>query len=245
VVALTIAGSDSGGGAGIQADLKTFQAFGVWGTSAITAVTAQNTLGVHQSQILPASLVRAQIDAVASDIGVGAAKTGMLGSAAVIQAVVAAVADHEITSLVVDPVIVTSHGDLLLEPDALAVLRDRLLPVCALVTPNVPEAEALAGRKLSGLDDMPDLASAIGALGPQAVLLKGGHLDGARSPDLLWTGEWSSGSTAPGCRGATPTAPGAPCQRPYARNWLSAPPSGGRARRARRSSRPPSAPACR
>jgi hydroxymethylpyrimidine/phosphomethylpyrimidine kinase len=195
-VALTIAGSDSGGGAGIQADLKTFQAFGVWGTSAITAVTAQNTLGVQQSQVLPAALVRAQIDAVAGDIGVAAAKTGMLGSAEVILAVVAAVAENEIAPLVVDPVIVTSHGDLLLEPDALAVLRDRLLPVCALVTPNLPEAEALVGRKLNGVDDMPELAAAVGALGARAVLLKGGHLEGARSPDLLWTGgmvEWLDG----------------------------------------------------
>jgi hydroxymethylpyrimidine/phosphomethylpyrimidine kinase len=196
VVALTIAGSDSGGGAGIQADLKTFQAFGVWGTSAITAVTAQNTLGVHESQVLPASLVRAQIDAVATDIGVGAAKTGMLGSAAVIRAVVEAVADHGLGILVVDPVIVTSHGDLLLEPDALAVLRDRLVPVCTLVTPNIPEAEALTGRKLTGVDGMPDLAAAIGALGAPAVLLKGGHLDGPRSPDLLWAAgmvEWLDG----------------------------------------------------
>jgi len=130
------------------------------------------------------------------DIGVGAAKTGMLGSAAVIQAVVAAVADHAFPVLVVDPVIVTSHGDLLLEPDALAVLRDQLLPACTLVTPNIPEAEALAGRTLTGVDDMPNLAAAIGALGARAVLLKGGHLDGPRSPDLLWAGgmvEWLDG----------------------------------------------------
>lgn len=200
-VALTIAGSDSGGGAGIQADLKTFQAFGVWGTSALTGVTAQNTLGVHESLVLPASLVRAQIDAVATDIGVGAVKTGMLGSAAVIRVVVGAIADHGLSDLVVDPVIVTSHGDLLLEVDALSVLRERLLPLCALVTPNIPEAEALVGRKLEGVDDMPELAAAVGACGARAVLLKGGHLEAPRSPDLLWADgmvEWLDGPRLPG-----------------------------------------------
>src|SRR5262249_11915265 len=127
-VALTVAGSDSGGGAGIQADLKTFEAFGVWGTSALTGVTAQNTLGVHDSLVLPPGLVRAQIDAVVDDLGVAAAKTGMLGSAAVIEVVAAAVAEHRLAPLVVDPVLVTSHGELLLERDAVGVLRDILLP---------------------------------------------------------------------------------------------------------------------
>lgn len=200
-VALTIAGSDSGGGAGIQADLKTFEAYGVWGTSALTGITAQNTIGVHQSLVLPAWLVRAQIDAVVSDMGVTAAKTGMLGSAAVIEAVAAAVADHGLTLLVVDPVLVTSHGDLLLEPDALDVLRRVLLPLATLVTPNLPEAEALLSRPISGVDAMADAAAELASLGAAAVLLKGGHLGGGRSPDLLWRDgreEWLDGPRLPG-----------------------------------------------
>jgi hydroxymethylpyrimidine/phosphomethylpyrimidine kinase len=195
-VALTIAGSDSGGGAGIQADLKTFEAFGVWGTSALTGVTAQNTLGVHDALVLPPALVRAQIDAVVGDFGVGATKTGMLGSAAVIEAVAGAVIDHGLTPLIVDPVLVTSHGELLLEADALGVLRQILLPLATLVTPNIPEAEALLGRSIVGAEAMPEAAAELAAFGPAAVLLKGGHLGGDRSPDLLWRdgrGEWLDG----------------------------------------------------
>lgn len=198
---LTIASSDSGGGAGIQADLKTFAAFGVWGTSAITAVTAQNTLGVHDSLVLPAALVRAQIDAVISDLGAAAVKTGMLGSAAVIEAVAGAVADHGVARLVVDPVLVTSHGDLLLEADALAVLRRVLLPLATLVTPNIPEAEALLSRPIGGADAMIEAAAELASLGSAAVLLKGGHLGGDRSPDLLWCDGrelWLDGPRLPG-----------------------------------------------
>jgi hydroxymethylpyrimidine/phosphomethylpyrimidine kinase len=201
VVALTIAGSDSGGGAGIQADLKTFEAFGVWGTSALTGVTAQNTLGVHGSLVLPASLVRAQIDAVVTDLGVAAAKTGMLGSAAVIEAVASAVVDHGLAPLVVDPVLVTSHGDLLLEADAIGVLRQVLLPLATLVTPNLPEAEALLSRRIGGVEAMVEAAAELAALGPSAVLLKGGHLGGDRSPDLLWWDgreHWLDGPRLPG-----------------------------------------------
>jgi hydroxymethylpyrimidine/phosphomethylpyrimidine kinase len=186
MVALTIAGSDSGGGAGIQADLKTFESFGVWGTSAVTGVTAQNTLGVHDALVLPARLVRAQIDAVAADLGVAAAKTGMLGSGAVIEAVAGAVAEHDLGPLVVDPVLVTSHGELLLERDAVAVLRRLLLPLADLVTPNLPEAEALLSRPIRSRGAMAEAAAELAALGPGAVLLKGGHLGGDRSPDLLW-----------------------------------------------------------
>ena len=185
-VALTIAGSDSGGGAGIQADLKTFEAFGVWGTSAITGVTAQNTLGVHDSLVLPPSLVRAQIDAVVDDLGVAAAKTGMLGSAAVIEAVAEAVRDHRLNPLVVDPVLVTSHGDLLLEADAIGVLRLALLPLAAVITPNLPEAEALLDRPIEGVAAMEEAAAELASFGSAAVLLKGGHLGGTRSPDILW-----------------------------------------------------------
>jgi hydroxymethylpyrimidine/phosphomethylpyrimidine kinase len=200
-VALTIAGSDSGGGAGIQADLKTFESFGVWGTSALTGVTAQNTLGVHASLVLPPELVRAQIDAVVGDLGVAATKTGMLGSAAVIDAVAAAVAEHHLAPLVVDPVLVTSHGELLLERDAVSVLRDILLPHATVLTPNLPEAEALLSHPIRGLEAMAEAAAALAGFGPDAVLLKGGHLGGDRSPDLLWhrgCTEWLDGPRLPG-----------------------------------------------
>jgi hydroxymethylpyrimidine/phosphomethylpyrimidine kinase len=201
VVALTIAGSDSGGGAGIQADLKTFESFGVWGTSALTGVTAQNTLGVHDALILPAALVRAQIDAVVGDLGVGAAKTGMLGSAGIIETVAAAVADHRLAPLVIDPVLVTSHGELLLERDAVGVLREVLLPHADLLTPNLPEAEALLSHPVRSREAMADAAAELAALGPGAVLLKGGHLGGGGSPDLLWDHgkvEWLEGPRLPG-----------------------------------------------
>ncbi len=185
-VALTIAGSDSGGGAGIQADLKTFEALGVWGASAVTGVTAQNTLGVQDAVVLEPSLVEAQIDSVAMDLGVSAAKTGMLGNARVIQAVARAVARHEISPLVVDPVLVTSHGETLLEKTAVEVLCDLLLPMCAVVTPNLPEAEAILGHPVEGLEGMVSAAEEIAGLGARAVLVKGGHMEGADSTDVLW-----------------------------------------------------------
>jgi hydroxymethylpyrimidine/phosphomethylpyrimidine kinase len=200
-VALTIAGSDSGGGAGIQADLKTFESFGVWGTSALTGVTAQNTLGVHASVVLPPQLVRAQIDAVVGDLGVAAAKTGMLGSAVIIEAVAAAVAEHHLGPLIVDPVLVTSHGELLLERDAVGVLRGLLVPHATVLTPNLPEAEALVSHPIRGLEGMAEAVVELAALGPDAVLLKGGHLGGERSPDLLWhrgCTEWLDGPRLPG-----------------------------------------------
>jgi hydroxymethylpyrimidine/phosphomethylpyrimidine kinase len=195
-VVLTIAGSDSGGGAGIQADLKTFDAFGVWGTSALTGVTAQNTVGVHEALVLPAQLVRAQIDAVVDDLGVAAAKTGMLGSAVNVEAVAEAIRDHHLAPLVVDPVLVTSHGELLLEPEAIEVLRDVLVPLATLLTPNLPEAEALLAHPIPNVEAMPPAAGELAALGASAVLLKGGHLGGDRSPDLLWfegDTEWLDG----------------------------------------------------
>ncbi len=152
-VALTIAGSDSGGGAGIQADLKTFAAFGVHGTSAITAVTAQNTVTVSEIHEVPIRVIRAQIDAVVEDIGVQAAKTGMLASAEIIEAVAAAIREHGIVNLVVDPVMVAKGGARLLHSDAIASLYRYLLPLAAVVTPNIPEAEVLLGRSLPTLDD--------------------------------------------------------------------------------------------
>ena len=183
-VALTIAGSDSGGGAGIQADLKTFAALGVHGTSALTAITAQNTVDVTGILELPISLIRAQIDAVATDIGVDAAKTGMLSSAEIIEAAVEA---HGIDLLVVDPVMVAKGGARLLRDDAVGVLRSRLLPLAAVLTPNIPEAEVLLGRSIATLDDRRAAARDLLALGPRAVIVKGGHAEGD-AIDVYWDG---------------------------------------------------------
>lgn len=188
-VALTIAGSDSGGGAGIQADLKTFEAHGVFGTSVVTAVTAQNTLGVSAVHAIPTDVVRAQIDAVAADLRPAAVKTGMLASAELIETVAAGLSSHALTPVVVDPVMVATSGDRLLAEDALSTLVDVLLPHATLVTPNLPEAAILVGRPVEGVDDMAEVARAIGDVGPGAVLLKGGHLgDGDAVVDVLWSG---------------------------------------------------------
>ncbi len=189
-VALTIAGSDSGGGAGIQADLKTFQAVGVFGTSAVTALTAQNTLGVRGVHEAPPELVAQQIDAIAEDIGIDGAKTGMLSSAPIIRAVCDRVRHWEIGSvLVVDPVMVAKGGDRLLREDAVHALVDELLPLAAVVTPNVPEAEVIVGHPIG--DDDEEIRSAareIRALGPRSVVLKGGHRGGA-ARDIFFDGE--------------------------------------------------------
>ncbi|GAC1655588.1 MAG: bifunctional hydroxymethylpyrimidine kinase/phosphomethylpyrimidine kinase [Candidatus Dormibacteraceae bacterium] len=186
-VALTIAGSDSGGGAGIQADLKTFAALGVHGTCAITAVTAQNTVTVNDVLELPPNLVRAQIDAVMTDIGAQAAKTGMLSSVAIIEAVAAAVEAHRIQHLVVDPVMVAKGGARLLRDDAVAALRLRLLPLAAILTPNLPEAEALLGHRVFTLDDQRRAARELVVLGARAVVVKGGHAAGDPI-DVFWDG---------------------------------------------------------
>jgi hydroxymethylpyrimidine/phosphomethylpyrimidine kinase len=183
--ALTIAGSDSGGGAGIQADLKTFAAHRVYGTSAITAVTAQNTLGVTAWQALPADLVTAQIEAIAGDIGADAVKIGMLGSAAIVEAVAAAIADIDLPHVVLDPVMVAKGGDRLLDKDAVATLRLELLARAHVVTPNLPEAEVLAGMAIGSTDDMRTAGERILALGPRVVVVKGGHLDGPESIDVV------------------------------------------------------------
>jgi hydroxymethylpyrimidine/phosphomethylpyrimidine kinase len=185
---LSIAGSDSGGGAGIQADLKTFSALGVFGMTAVTAVTVQNTLGVSGYEALSPATVADQIRAVATDIGVDAAKTGMLASAAIVEAVADAVAETGLPNLVVDPVSVSKHGHPLLAEDAVDALRGRILPLATLVTPNLPEAAALAGFAVEDRDRMRDAAEAIHALGASAVLVKGGHLEGARADDLLFDG---------------------------------------------------------
>jgi hydroxymethylpyrimidine/phosphomethylpyrimidine kinase len=187
-VALTIAGSDSGGGAGIQADLKTFAALGVHGASAITAITAQNTLGVTDILELPPELVRAQIEAVVLDIGIQAAKTGMLSSAAIIDVVVSVVAERDIHNLVVDPVMVAKGGAKLLRDDAVEALRSGLLPLAAVITPNLPEAEVLLGRRLRTLDERRQAARELVALGARAAVVKGGHADDAMSTDLYFDG---------------------------------------------------------
>jgi hydroxymethylpyrimidine/phosphomethylpyrimidine kinase len=174
-VALTIAGSDSGGGAGIQADLKTFAALGVHGTSAITAITAQNTVTVTDIFELSPSLISAQIAAVVDDIGVSAAKTGMLSSAAIIDAVATAIKRHSIGNLVVDPVMVAKGGARLLRDDAVDALRTQLLPLAAIITPNLPEAAVLLGRSISSLDERRQAARDLVALGSHAAVVKGGH----------------------------------------------------------------------
>jgi hydroxymethylpyrimidine/phosphomethylpyrimidine kinase len=176
-VAFTIAGSDSGGGAGIQADLKTFAALGVHGASAITALTAQNTLGVAEILEVPPAFVSAQIEAVMADIGAAAAKTGMLSSAAIIEVVASAVARHNIRNLVVDPVMVAKGGARLLRDDAVDTLRRLLLPLAAVVTPNLPEAEVLLGRPIRTLDERRQAARDLVGLGARAAVVKGGHTD--------------------------------------------------------------------
>lgn len=186
--ALTIAGSDSGGGAGIQADLKTFAAHGLFGTSAITAITAQNTVGVTAASALAADLVIAQIEAVAADIHVHATKTGMLASAAIVEAVAASIAELELPLVVVDPVMVAKSGDQLLDDDALTAVRRELLPRALVVTPNIPEAEVLSGRTIDSLDDAREAARIIHGFGPTAVVVKGGHGSGDSLVDLLFDG---------------------------------------------------------
>ena len=187
--ALTIAGSDSGGGAGIQADLKTFAALRVYGMSAITSITAQNTVGVDGVHDVPADFVAKQIDMVAQDIGVDAAKTGMLSNAAIVSAVVESLKRNKIEKVVVDPVMVAKSGDTLLRDDARAALIRELLPLAYVLTPNVPEAEALSGIRITDMDAMQDAARALHAKGPRHVVVKGGHLAGAEAIDLLFDGE--------------------------------------------------------
>lgn len=186
-VALTIAGSDSGGGAGIQADLKVFADMGVFGASAVTCVTAQNPAGVHAVAALDAPMISRQIEAVLDAFPVAAAKTGMLHSTAVIEAVAASLRRRPIPRLVVDPVMAATSGARLLRDDALAALRSRLLPLAAVITPNVPEAEALdGGRRLRSVDDLRGAARRIGEEFGAACVVKGGHLIGSEAADVLF-----------------------------------------------------------
>jgi hydroxymethylpyrimidine/phosphomethylpyrimidine kinase len=186
--ALTIAGSDSGGGAGIQADLKTFQAMEVFGTSAITAVTAQNTRGVKEVLVLSPEMVGKQIEAVMEDISPVAVKTGMLGDGAIIEVVARKVEQYNIELLVVDPVMVATSGDRLLDPDAIGILKACLLPVTLVITPNLAEAEVLAGFPVNSRRDMEEAARTIREMGPLYVVVKGGHRD-RDADDLVFDGD--------------------------------------------------------
>lgn len=196
--ALTIAGSDSGGGAGIQADLKTFAARGVFGMSVITALTAQNTLGVQGVLEIPPAFVAMQIDSVVRDIGVDVVKTGMIANIGIIEAVAAKIREYRLAPLVVDPVMMAKGGDPLLHEDARATLVRLLLPLATVVTPNLPEAQVLAGFQIANLDDMRRAAKAIRALGPKSIVVKGGHLlDPGASTDILFDGERFEELSAP------------------------------------------------
>ena len=191
--ALTVAGSDPSGGAGIQADLKTFSALGVYGTAVLTALTAQNTRGVTGVHPVPADFVTRQLRTLLDDVGVHATKLGMLGSAAVVHAVADVLADRPCGPVVCDPVMVATSGDRLIDEDAVAAVRTRLLPLSDLVTPNVPEAAVLLETDpATTVDELVDQAHAVRALGAGAVLVKGGHLGGEESVDVLVT---ASGTT--------------------------------------------------
>jgi hydroxymethylpyrimidine/phosphomethylpyrimidine kinase len=195
--ALTIAGSDSGGGAGLQADLKTFLCCRVHGLAAITAVTVQNSLGVSAFYELPPHAVAEQIESVATDIGVGAAKTGMLASAPIMSAIAETVQRLGIAPFVVDPVAASQHGDPLLQPDALDALRELIIPLATLITPNLGEVRLLTGIDVRDRAGMEDAARALHELGPQWVLVKGGHLPTGDAVDLLYDGSTFREYTAP------------------------------------------------
>lgn len=189
MIACTIAGSDSGGGAGIQADLKTFQELGVFGTSVITALTAQNTAGVHGIIPITASFVQEQLKAVLDDFDIKAIKTGMLFDAAIIEGVVALLKGQQIP-LIVDPVMIAKGGASLLQQQAVRAMKEQLLPIATVCTPNIPEAEVLTGRSIKTKQDIEQAANELLALGVQCVVMKGGHLDGALATDTVY---WKDG----------------------------------------------------
>ncbi|MEP3890462.1 MAG: bifunctional hydroxymethylpyrimidine kinase/phosphomethylpyrimidine kinase [Hellea sp.] len=193
---LIIAGSDSSGGAGIQADIKTCAAFGTYSATAITAVTAQNTMGVQQVEVMPAALVRAQIQSVLSDIGADVIKIGMLGSAEIIDVVAEEIEESD-AFIILDPVMVATSGDNLLDPDAIEILKTRLLPLADLVTPNVPEAELLTGLKIEDVDDLTKAGDALLEMNVYAALMKGGHLKGKSIVDVLVSEEGANIMSGP------------------------------------------------
>jgi hydroxymethylpyrimidine/phosphomethylpyrimidine kinase len=197
-IALTIAGSDSSGGAGIQADLKTFSALGTYGASVITALTAQNTLGVSAIHAVPGDFVTAQLDAVFDDLDIKAIKVGMVGSIEVVSSIADKLSSLEGISLVLDPVMVATSGDPLLDADTEQALRERLIPLAALITPNLEEAARLLGGSVSAAseEEMKQQAKRIMGLGPDAVLVKGGNGEGDEAVDILWDGEKMTRLTA-------------------------------------------------
>lgn len=185
---LTIAGSDSGGGAGIQADLKTFTALKAHGMSAITALTAQNTQGVHAVEAVSPDFVRQQIDAVIPDIGVNAVKSGMLANAEIVQVVSDSLERYNITGYILDPVMLSESGQELLSPEGVEAMKTLLFPKALLITPNIAEAEALTGMRIQSQEDMEQAALALYEMGPGYVLVTGGHLGGAQAVDVLYDG---------------------------------------------------------
>ncbi len=225
--ALTIAGSDSGAGAGIQADLKTFAALGVYGTSAITAITAQNTRGVTKIFALDPELIAAQIDAVIQDIGADAVKTGMLCHAAIVEVVAEKIRRHRLSNLVVDPVMAAKSGDALLRADAIAALKSLLIPLAAVVTPNIPEAEQLTGVTGTRRKDLEEAARQIVDLGAKSVVIKGGHRK-ARRWIYFTTGKHSARSAPRAFGRRTRTAPAARSRRRSRRIWRAGKSSSGR-----------------
>ncbi|NMD42630.1 MAG: bifunctional hydroxymethylpyrimidine kinase/phosphomethylpyrimidine kinase [Firmicutes bacterium] len=209
--ALTIAGSDSGGGAGIQADLKTFAALGCYGFSVITALTAQNTRGVTAIESVPAHFVEQQMEAVLTDIGVDAVKIGMIHSPEIIGSVAATLQRYRAPNIVLDPVMIAKSGDRLLQKEAVQALAKLLLPLAAVITPNLPEAAVLLGRPLERLVEMEQAARDLARLGPAAILLKGGHLGGERSPDLLYQRQEDRVTLLDGSRVQTANTHGTGC----------------------------------
>jgi hydroxymethylpyrimidine/phosphomethylpyrimidine kinase len=208
---LTIAGSDSGGGAGIQADLKTFSALGCYGMSVITALTAQNTTGVTGIHAVPPDFADRQMTAVIGDIGVDAVKIGMLYSAELIESVADNLKRHDVKTIVLDPVMVAQSGDKLLQEEAIEALKKHLIPMATVVTPNLPEAEVLLGRDIDGLDGMRSSAKALADLGCRSVLVKGGHLETPDSTDVLYIGGEDRFVVIPDRRVETPNTHGTGC----------------------------------
>lgn len=207
--ALTIAGSDPSGGAGIQADLKTFAALGTYGMAVITALTAQNTVGVTGVHAVPPDFIALQIDTVVNDIPPDAVKTGMLASAEIVRVVAGKAREHNLRNLVVDPVMVAKSGDSLLADDAVRAMREDLVPLATVVTPNLPEAAALLGRPVKTLDEMREAARAIHAIGATNVVVKGGHLEGDTVVDMLFDGKSLHEFSGP--RVQTPNTHGTGC----------------------------------
>ena len=208
---LAIAGSDSGGGAGIQADLKTFAANGCYGMSVITALTAQNTQGVRGIHPVPVDFVASQLDAVLSDLGADAVKIGMLFSPELIETVARKLGEYRVERIVLDPVMVAQSGDKLLRDDAVAALKTHLIPLAEILTPNLPEASVLLGRKISAAGEMPAAASELAELGCANVLVKGGHLEGEASDDCLYLGAEKRLARFPGARVETRNNHGTGC----------------------------------